>query len=358
MQGQGFNQQMQGQGFNQQMQGQGFNQQWPQQGYQQQPQQGGPPPMPQTQQPYGAPAVGFDQPQQFASQQSFSDQQYAQQQSFPNQPQQYTQQPEHTIPVDAASMFTAAAASYAASGGDSSQFANVGIGLGEQMGRQAFEQGKETLSRWGFGLDSVRGYFQVDQSYVLSRLKLLAFPWPIGKRKLKDWRRRYNQSENGDQKPMSPREDENAPDLYIPVMAFITYVLAAGFWLGVAGQFTPEILGKTLSSSLVVWTLEVCCTKAAFYLLHNGAVAWLDIVSLAGYKYVSAVCNLAAFILFGRMAYYSCLLYSASSVGWIVFKSYFEILGGSQIALTEKISMLLVIVGGGQVAMVWFLGMV
>eukprot|EP00656_Telonema_subtile_P026352 TRINITY_DN2832_c0_g1_i1.p1 TRINITY_DN2832_c0_g1~~TRINITY_DN2832_c0_g1_i1.p1 ORF type:complete len:155 (-),score=31.03 TRINITY_DN2832_c0_g1_i1:106-570(-) len=150
-------------------------------------------------------------------------------------------------------------------------------------------------------------------------------------------------------------------DRYIPVMAFITYVLAAGFWLGVAGSFTPEILGGTLSSSLVVWTLEVIVTKSALYLMHDGHVAWLDVVSYAGYKYISAVCNLAAFIMFGRLAYWCALLYTSSAVGYMIFKSYFELLGGNQIRgeqNAEKTSMLLVVVGAGQVVMVWFLGMV
>jgi hypothetical protein len=31
---------------------------------------------------------------------------------------------------------------------------------------------------------------------------------------------------------LSPREDENAPDLYIPAMAFVTYVLVAGSYRG------------------------------------------------------------------------------------------------------------------------------
>lgn len=135
---------------------------------------------------------------------------------------------------------------------------------------------------------------------------------------------------------MSPRQDDNAPDLYIPLMAFVTYVLAAGempacvlndagFWLGVVGQFTPEILGRTLSSCMVVWTLEVAawfgsltlgrCLRpkqpsTCYTILQLRGLMWspsqvtlassVDHHMAAGYKYVSAVCNLAAFITFGR----------------------------------------------------------
>eukprot|EP00658_Telonema_sp_P-2_P004966 TRINITY_DN11857_c0_g2_i3.p1 TRINITY_DN11857_c0_g2~~TRINITY_DN11857_c0_g2_i3.p1 ORF type:complete len:322 (+),score=85.71 TRINITY_DN11857_c0_g2_i3:138-968(+) len=256
--------------------------------------------------------------------------------------------------MDAASMFSAAM-----SGSSGDQFTNMGMNVGEQMGRQVYDRTRETLSQWGFGLDAVRNYFHVDQAYVFARLRLLAFPWPIGKRKTKDWRRCYSQGEGGNNVALSPRQDENAPDLYIPSMAFITYVLAAGFWLGVEGQFTPEILGRTLTSSLIVWVLEAVITKSALYLLHDQSVPWLDVVSFAGYKYVSAVCGLAASITFGRWAYWATMLYTSAAVGYVIFKSYFEVLGGAQIAAgnnSEKVSGLLVIVAASQVMLVWYLG--
>lgn len=38
--------------------------------------------------------------------------------------------------------------------------------------------------------------------------------------------------------PVAPRFDVNAPDLYIPAMAFITYVLVAGLALGTQNRYT------------------------------------------------------------------------------------------------------------------------
>jgi hypothetical protein len=43
--------------------------------------------------------------------------------------------------------------------------------------------------------------------------------------------------------PTSPVVQVNAPDLYIPLMAFVTYVLVAGLAHGVAGEFKAEELG-------------------------------------------------------------------------------------------------------------------
>ena len=43
---------------------------------------------------------------------------------------------------------------------------------------------------------------------------------------------RYNQDE-----PVAPRYEINAPDLYIPVMAFVTYILLAGAVLGTQNRY-------------------------------------------------------------------------------------------------------------------------
>ena len=42
-----------------------------------------------------------------------------------------------------------------------------------------------------------------------------------------DWSVRYSQDE-----PVQPKFDVNAPDLYIPCMAYVTYVLVVGYILG------------------------------------------------------------------------------------------------------------------------------
>jgi hypothetical protein len=36
---------------------------------------------------------------------------------------------------------------------------------------------------------------------------------------------------------LPPNQDYNAPDLYIPVMAFITYVLLVAFFMGTMYQY-------------------------------------------------------------------------------------------------------------------------
>ena len=63
----------------------------------------------------------------------------------------------------------------------------------------------------------------------------------------------------------TPMLDENAPDLYIPLMAFITYILVTGYAKGTKKSFTPEVLvevsqaqgagvHRMLVSALMTWT--------------------------------------------------------------------------------------------------------
>lgn len=69
--------------------------------------------------------------------------------------------------------------------------------------------------------------------------------------------------------PLPPSHDVNAPDLYIPLMAFVTYVilfanyyllskvLFVAFFMGTQFSFTPDVLGMTASSGFLVLGIEV-----------------------------------------------------------------------------------------------------
>jgi len=251
-----------------------------------------------------------------------------------------------------------------------SQMGNLAMGYGQNLLNTHGKQGMEAMQRFGLGSDALRQYFHVDGSYVLARLKVMAFPFS----KKKDWRRRshdmqqqqqaqqYGQEQPNMEKPMlmmSPREDENAPDLYIPTMAFITYVLTAGFTMGVDSAFSPEMLGRTSSFGLVLWLLEVFAIKFGIYLLHNVQIAMWDATAYAGYKFVGAVVALLTYLTFGTMAYYVVLLYTGAAVGYMIFKSYWEIMfpGGfvSEGKDTDSKRLVLMVVGALQVFLTWFL---
>ena len=58
---------------------------------------------------------------------------------------------------------------------------------------------------------------------------------------------RYNHDE-----PVQPRFELNAADLYIPSMAFVSYILVVGYMLGMQDRFAPDLLATTASSSLTM----------------------------------------------------------------------------------------------------------
>ena len=80
-------------------------------------------------------------------------------------------------------------------------------------------------------LDQLKYYFAVDTSYVAKKIGVLLFPFTRS-----DWAIRYNQDE-----PVQPKYDVNAPDLYIPTMAYATYVLLVGYILGLRNAFSPDL---------------------------------------------------------------------------------------------------------------------
>ena len=94
-----------------------------------------------------------------------------------------------------------------------------------------------------------------------TQLKILLLPY-----RHKDWERGTVTASGGQYAPKPPSEDVNAPDLYLPLTSYVTYILVAGFYSGADGRFTPEVLGMTASSGLVIVCLEV---QSLSYIPHD-----------------------------------------------------------------------------------------
>lgn len=103
------------------------------------------------------------------------------------------------------------------------------------------------------------------------------------------WSRKISKTESDTQIYCTPKEDTNAPDLYIPFMAFITYVLLFGFILTDSEiGFQPALLEKIAFFALLIFGLEVLVVKTLFYLfLPKDNVPFLDMLSFCGYKFVT-----------------------------------------------------------------------
>merc|ERR550525_2227344 len=132
-------------------------------------------------------------------------------------------------------------------------------------------------------------YFAVDNTYVTKKLMLLMFPFAHN-----DWSIRYNHDE-----PVQPRFELNAADLYIPSMAFVSYILVVGYMLGMQDRFAPDLLATTASSSL-----SKC-----------------DIVAFCMYKYVGMILCLVMGLFFSTSGYYAALAYTALALALFLFRT-------------------------------------
>lgn len=89
---------------------------------------------------------------------------------------------------------------------------------------------------------------------------------------------------------LPPREDINSPDMYIPVMALVTYILLSTLLAGMRGTFHPELLGTTATAAFAVVAGEILVLKIGCYLLNiSNDSQLLDLVAYSGYKFVGII---------------------------------------------------------------------
>lgn len=113
---------------------------------------------------------------------------------------------------------------------------------------------------------------------------------------------------------LPPRDDLNSPDMYIPVMALVTYILLTSMLAGFRGNFHPELLGSTTTTAIAVILFEILCLKLAMYILSiNNDSQLLDLVAYSGYKFVGIIVTLLSAEIFtpGKG--------TGGWIGWIVF---------------------------------------
>lgn len=70
-------------------------------------------------------------------------------------------------------------------------------------------------------------------------------------------------------------------------MAFVTYVLVAGYLLGVGNGFSPEKLGLQASSALAWLMLEIFVVMIGLYLSSiQSCLGFFHLMAYCGYKFV------------------------------------------------------------------------
>lgn len=185
-----------------------------------------------------------------------------------------------------------------------------------QYGQTIAGQGKvimeEKIEKY-ISISKLKYYFAVDTSYVTKKLGLLFFPFTH-----MDWAVHFNNQNE----PVAPRYDVNAPDLYIPTMAFVTYILTAGYILGSQNRFSPEQLGMQASSALGWSLVEILVLFLALYVLNTSStIKVFDLIAFCSYKYVCMVAALLACICFKTLGYYAILGYTSLSLSFFLIRT-------------------------------------
>ncbi|KAF9027455.1 hypothetical protein BGZ52_003328 [Haplosporangium bisporale] len=163
--------------------------------------------------------------------------------------------------------------------------------LGMQFGKSAVMAGQEyveqNLNRW-VNREGLQPYFNVSNSYVVNKLKLLVFPW-----RHKSWR----------SSPMF------------------------SWWLcqqvRTTGKFSPEILGPTASSALAVILLEFSMIKLCTYILNiTSEVSMLDLLAYSGYKFVGIIVSIMAQLSKApKSVFWTVFLYTGAATGFFLLRS-------------------------------------
>eukprot|EP00928_Gymnodinium_smaydae_P058605 TRINITY_DN4178_c0_g1_i2.p1 TRINITY_DN4178_c0_g1~~TRINITY_DN4178_c0_g1_i2.p1 ORF type:complete len:431 (+),score=127.60 TRINITY_DN4178_c0_g1_i2:67-1359(+) len=166
---------------------------------------------------------------------------------------------------------------------------------------------------------SLQALFNVGHAFVLRKLLMLLCPFLKRKQAAAPdqgagWSVDASPSNTGastlgpDGLKIQPEE----PDLYIPLMAYVTYVLAYGIQRGTLSDFKPEVLTSTASFAMVMLFLEVGIAKVAFY-VAGGQASVLEITACSGYKFLHVM-----LLVFLRIAttnsyvYYAVFVYLAA----------------------------------------------
>ena len=124
----------------------------------------------------------------------------------------------------------------------------------------------------------------------------------------------------------APRYDINAPDLYIPVMSFVSYIILVGLVMGTEERFTPEVLTLAASTATFFTVIEVVYLRLGIYLLsvnmQEYAISMADLLAYSAYQFVSIIV-VQMFKIFVKHSLLNVVVYGYAfiALGWFTLRS-------------------------------------
>jgi hypothetical protein len=130
----------------------------------------------------------------------------------------------------------------------------------------------------------MKGYFNVNNEYVLKKLKMIFFPFIS--QVSEDSNAPQSHDYFHDHDARSQKKPLGSPDLYLPSIAIMTFTLMMCFTRGMGDNFEPDLIGYYLTNCLVACLMEIFIYKIVLILVHIKTLSMWDLVALVNYKYV------------------------------------------------------------------------
>ena len=168
--------------------------------------------------------------------------------------------------------------------------------------------------------------FDVSNLYVRTKLRLLLFPKQRSWKRITEAEATGGADMNEENNHLAPPVfDHNAPDMYIPIMAFCTYILIAELWHGINGKFDPEHIQQLIYTGSLTVFLEAAIFYGIFYRfgIFNYAAQFFDMLCLCMYKFFG-LCLIVAFETASngnKSVFYSILTYAATCFALFLYQS-------------------------------------
>lgn len=134
-----------------------------------------------------------------------------------------------------------------------------------------------------FGLGGMRNYLNVSHRYVWERVVQLIFPFAANRFAYSGMAGTdFGSSEAALRLTAEPWR---SADLYVPMMALMTYVILYAAGRG-GSDFHPDILYDTAAFAGLLVGVEVGVARTSCYLLGMPSLAFWESAGVAGYKFV------------------------------------------------------------------------
>eukprot|EP01125_Pyxidicula_operculata_P006506 TRINITY_DN2247_c0_g1_i1.p1 TRINITY_DN2247_c0_g1~~TRINITY_DN2247_c0_g1_i1.p1 ORF type:complete len:182 (+),score=28.70 TRINITY_DN2247_c0_g1_i1:560-1105(+) len=144
--------------------------------------------------------------------------------------------------------------------------------------------------------------------------------------------------------------------MYIPLMAFITYVLLVGLCLGAQYKFTPDVLGLTSSTASVTVLLEVLLIKLSLVVLNFPPVSFLDLIAYSGYKFVPTTVSILLGLALGTYGFYAAFVYTSLMMSIFLVRTYKTLIPKSSVSNSNALrNYFLLVIGAIQFLLIYFL---